>query len=136
MIFFARAHHFVGIVFFALFLLTGAYMLLNFPGLYSGREEIRMMYRATHIYILMSSLVNLMAGNYLLNSTQSKFLILKKYSSSLIMLAPVLFLVAFIYEPADYLIERPVSFWGVVVLVGGVIVHSLLNMKWFNKNAN
>jgi len=92
------------------------------------------MYRATHIYILMSALTNLMAGSYLLQLTQSTFVKLRKFASLLILVTPVLFFVAFIYEPADYLIERPVSFWGVVFLVGGVIIHTLLNMKWINKN--
>ena len=135
MIFFAKAHYLTGIAFFALFLLTGAYMLFNFPELYADREEIRMMYRATHIYILMSALINLMAGSYLLNLKSTNFQSLRKISSLLILVTPILFFIAFIYEPAGYLIERPISFWGVVLLVAGVILHSLLNIKWLNKNA-
>lgn len=94
-----------------------------------------MMYRATHIYILMSALINLMAGNYLLQATQFSFLILRKLASLLILVTPILFFIAFIYEPARYLIERPVSFWAVVFLVAGVILHSFLNIKWLNKSA-
>ena len=135
MIFFAKVHYLTGIAFFALFLLTGAYMLFNFPELYAGREEVRMMYRATHIYILMSALINLMAGSYLVNLKSTNFQSLRKISSLLILVTPILFFIAFIYEPADYLIERPISFWGVVFLVAGVLLHSLLNIKWFNKNA-
>jgi|TARA_B110000908_G_scaffold124470_1_gene145936 hypothetical protein len=133
--FFTQAHFIIGIAFFLLFLLTGAYMILNFPELYNGREEVRMMYRATHIYILMSALINLMAGNYLLQATQFSFLILRKLASLLILVTPILFFIAFIYEPARYLIERPVSFWAVVFLVAGVILHSFLNIKWLNKSA-
>lgn len=133
--FFTQAHFFIGIVFFLLFLLTGAYMILNFPDLYGGREEVRMMYRATHIYILMSALINLMAGSYTLQMTTLSFLILRRLASLLILITPILFFIAFIYEPAEYLIERPVSFWGVLFLLVGVLLHASLNIKWLNKNA-
>jgi hypothetical protein len=131
---FAVTHFAIGIIFFALFLITGAYMIFNFPGLYDGREEIRMMYRATHIYILMSALLNLITGSYLLQSDNLNFLILKKMASLLILLAPVLFFFAFIFEPPEYLVERPISYWGVVFLLVGVMLHALLNIKWLNKD--
>jgi hypothetical protein len=133
--FFTQAHFFIGVGFFLLFLLTGLYMLLNFPEVYNDREEVRMMYRATHIYILMSALINIMTGNYLLQRKDFNFLILSKFASVLILVTPILFFVAFIYEPAEYLIERPVSFWGVIFLLIGVMLHALLNVKWLNKNA-
>ena len=132
---FIQAHFFVGIAFFVLFLLTGVYMILNFPELYEGREEIRMMYRATHIYILMSSLVNLMPGNYLLGISGVNLMAFRKIASLLILVTPLVFFTAFIVEPPEYLIERPIAFWGVVLLVTGVILHTLLNLKWLNRNA-
>ena len=110
-------------------------MIFNFPELYNGREEVRMMYRATHIYILMSALINLMAGNYLVQSTKFSFLILTKFASSLILVTPIMFSIAFMYEPAEYLVNRPISFWAVVFLVVGVLLYTLFNIKWLNKNA-
>ncbi len=94
-----------------------------------------MMYRATHIYLLMSTLINLMAGNYLLHVKQFSFLNLKRFASLLILVTPVLFFIAFIYEPVSYLIERPISFWAVIFLVSGVMLHALLNIKWLKQNA-
>jgi len=132
--FFKRAHIFVGLIFFVLFLLTGAYMIFTFPELYAGREEVRMMYRATHIYILMSALVNLMTGSYLCNVKKPSFLNLKRLASLLILVTPVLFFIAFMFEPPDYLIDRPITFWGVVFLFIGVMLHTLLNIKWLNKD--
>lgn len=125
----AQSHLLVGIVFFILFLLTGVYMALNFPELYSGREEVRMMFRSTHIYLLMSALINLMTGNYLLHAKQTSYSMLTKLASLLIVITPVLFFAAFFIEPQGYAIERPVSFWGVVFLVAGVLLHALLNVK-------
>jgi hypothetical protein len=135
MIRFGKSHILIGILFLVIFLLSGVYMLINFPELYAGREEIRMMFRATHIYILLASLVNLMAGNYLLSKFECRFLQLRRLASSLIIVAPFLFFIAFVIEPPSYLIERPISFWGVVALVAGVILHSILNLKWLHKNA-
>jgi len=94
-----------------------------------------MMYRATHMYILMSALINLMTGSYLLHTKQITFLVVRKISSLLILVTPILFFIAFVYEPPKYLVERPVSFWAVVFLVTGVMLHALLNRKWLNRNA-
>ena len=68
-----RSHLVIGGVFLILFLLTGGYMFTQFPELYQGREEIRMMFRATHIYILMSALVNLMCGLALRGRSYARF---------------------------------------------------------------
>ena len=91
-----KSHFVIGLLFLALFLLSGIYMMFNFPELYVGREEIRMMFRATHIYILMSALVNLMTGNYLRNNSVKSFVKFRRLASSLILVAPFLFFVAFI----------------------------------------
>lgn len=131
---FIRAHFLIGTVFFVLFLLTGAYMANSFPALYHGREEVRMMYRATHIYILMSALINLMAGNFLLQTTQLNLPRLRKIASLLILVTPILFCVAFVIEPPAYLIDRPVTFWAVISLVVGVMLHTVLNIKFAQRN--
>jgi hypothetical protein len=130
-----KSHLIIGTIFIGLFLLTGGYMNLNFPELYGGREEVRMMFRSTHIYILMSALINLMAGNYLTASLNTSFLPLKKLASLLILASPILFFFGFIYEPPEYLIERPFSYWGVISLFVGVLLHTILNIKWLKKNS-
>ncbi len=130
------SHFTVGVLFLVLFLLTGGYMFTNFPELYAGREEVRMMFRSTHIYILMSALINLMVGNYLLNSANIDFLKLKRLASLFILVAPILLFVAFVYEPPEYLIDRPISFWDVISLFVGVLLHTVLNLKQLINNVN
>lgn len=130
---FAILHFVIGLVFLILFLLSGVYMSQNFPELYSGREEIRMMYRATHIYILMSALLNLITGSYLLNLKNPNFVKIRVVASGLIYITPVLFSIAYIYEPPAYLIDRPITFWTVLCLFSGVMLHSLLSLNWFSK---
>ena len=132
----SKGHFFVGVLSLVIFLLTGIYMIVSFPELYEGREEVRMMYRATHIYILMSSLTNLMAGNYLLNRTGGGFAPFRLLASVLVLVSPILFVAAFIVEPPSYLIERPISFWGVLVLLLGVLLHCILNLSILSKYSN
>jgi len=96
------SHFVIGIISLAIFLISGLYMLISFPELYQDREEIRMMYRSSHIYILMSSLINLMVANYLLFFAKNSFLKLRSFASMLILVAPILLVIAFIYEPPGY----------------------------------
>lgn len=123
-----RAHLIVGCLFLLIFLATGVYMLFGFPELFSGREEVRMMYRATHIYILMASLVNLMAANCNQHASSRPLLLFRVFASGLVLISPLLMTVAFWFEPPAYLIDRPISFWGVLTLLLGVLTHSAINV--------
>lgn len=126
-------HTVVGTVVLISFLLTGVTMLIMFPELYAGRQEIRMMYRATHIYLLMSSLINLMAGIYTRSSQDTSFIRIRLFASWCLIVAPAFILVAFFTEPATYAIDRPYSFWGIVLLLAGVVLHSLVTLPWLSR---
>ncbi len=120
-----KAHLGVGILFTLLFLATGVYMLVSFPELYGEREEVRMMYRASHIYLLMSALMNLMAANrHDGGRSQSCFPRLANVASILLLITPFLFVAAFVTEPASYAVERPITFWAVVMLFAAVVLRA------------
>jgi uncharacterized membrane protein YwaF len=125
-----RSHLVIGALFLAIFLLTGVYMFVNFPDLYQGREEVRMMFRATHIYILMAALINILCGTSNVGQCRASFAWLSSVASVLIMLAPVLFVTGFAIEPTEYRLDRPVSFWGVVALLTGVLLRAILCSRW------
>ena len=57
-----RAHLVVGLGFVAVFISTGIFMRLRFPAAYEGDATMRMLYRSAHIYILLSALMNVVAG--------------------------------------------------------------------------
>ena len=129
-----KLHLAVGFFFLLIFLATGSYLFFGFPDLYQGREEIRMMYRATHIYILFAASVNLlMAGG--LKVYDNWLASAQMLSSIAVLLAPLLILAGFIIEPPSYLIERPFTFWGIVLLLVGVLVRSLLHLSWAKGHA-
>ena len=124
-----KCHLVVGFIFLLIFLATGVYMFFSFPDLYKGREEVRMMYRATHIYILFAASVNLlMTGN--LKTYNNWLRNAQMLSSILVLLAPLLIFGGFMTEPQSYLVERPATFWGIVFLFSGVFLRFLLNLSW------
>ena len=129
-----KVHLIIGFLFLLVFLATGAYMFFSFPDLYQGREEIRMMYRGTHIYLLFAASANLlMAGglktydNWLANA--------QVMSSVIVLLAPWWILAGFIIEPPSYLVERPFTFWGIVFLFVGVLLRALLHLSWAKRHS-
>ena len=122
-----QIHIALSITFILVFLGTGVYMLSGFPELYRGREEIRMMYRATHIYILFAALVNLLVGQAI-GEQEHRSKYLQWLASALLILTPFMLTAAFFIEPSGYLIERPISFFAVIFLFAGSLLTSLLNV--------
>ena len=57
-----KTHLILGAVFFALFLISGRYMGQVLPEFTGELDGTRMMYRASHVYLLYASLLNLLAG--------------------------------------------------------------------------
>ena len=72
----ARLHAVVGLLFAAVFVLTGAYMRQEFPPPEEDNAVMRMIFRSTHVYILLGALPNLLLAAYYadsagMNSTKS-----------------------------------------------------------------
>lgn len=130
-----KLHLITGCIFFCLFLATGVYMLLKFPDLYQEKEEVRMMFRSTHIYLLLASLLNIQASNSEphVNGNIAKYG--NCISSCLLIISQPIIFLAFIMEPPAYLIERPFSFFGILFLVIGVILSRLSKSKWLSRHA-
>ncbi|HEV8486938.1 MAG TPA: hypothetical protein VGV87_25560 [Blastocatellia bacterium] len=120
-------HKLTGIVTVLIFLGTGAYMRFNSPALFESDPTVRMMFRSTHIYILLSGLLNLGIGSYLLLSRQRWRRILQLIGSSFVLVAPVLLICAFFYEPSSRSVERPLTLPAMLLLMIGTLSHLLSN---------
>ena len=59
-----KIHLISGLLFFALFLVSGRHMGQVLPAFSGELDGLRMMYRASHVYLLYASLLNLLAGAY------------------------------------------------------------------------
>lgn len=61
----SRFHLVFGILVFIAFAMTGGYMRADFPDKDIIPQELRLLMRSRHIYILFSSLIHLSLGVYL-----------------------------------------------------------------------
>lgn len=111
------------------FLLTGLYMRKNFPEIYGDNQTMRMMFRGSHIYILLVGLLNVALGSYLILSWETWKRILQVIGSVLILAATGMLIYAFFHEPFLSGIHRPVTFKAVIMLLIGVIAHLTGSIK-------
>ena len=100
-------------------------MLWAFPELYGVKEEVRMMFRASHIYVLLASLINFMAANFRYVRASLRLELVFSISSFFIILASVALMGAFVYEPPIYAIDRPITFWAIIMLFSGVLLQTV-----------
>jgi xanthine/uracil permease len=83
------------------------------------------MFRSTHIYILLSGLLNLGIGTYLILSKQKWRRVLQLIGSSFVLVAPPLLICAFFYEPSSRSLERPLTLPAMLLLLIGTLSHVL-----------
>lgn len=101
-----RVHGITGSLTIAVFLATGLYLRSAFPELYGDREAVRFLFRANHVYILFSGLLNIMAA--LIPPASRKPVLQSLGSLALVLSAPV-FIAAFVLEPSQASPMRPVT---------------------------
>ena len=109
----------VGIAGVLAFLATGLYMARNFPAAYASGEEIRYMYRANHVYLLLASLVNVALGCYWPGARSGWRGRLALAGGWLLLAALLVLLAAFFVEPPRGSPERGLTFLGVLLTLLG-----------------
>ena len=114
-----------GIAGFASFLGTGLYMARHFPGAYASGEEIRYLYRANHVYLLLASLVNIALGCYWPGARPGWRGKLAVVGACLLLGALLVLLIAFFVEPPRGSPERGTTFLGVLLTLLGVAAQFL-----------
>lgn len=114
-------HFLVGVLGVLVFLGTGVYMRSGFPELYAGNEALRFMYRASHVYLLFASLVNIVLGVYLVTPRRGWRAVLSRIGSALTVLSPILLCYAFFAEVPTASPERTLTALGVIFSALGVV---------------
>jgi hypothetical protein len=116
-------HIISGSIAIAAFLSTGLFMKLNFPEVYASNESIRFLYRANHVYILFSGLLNLAIGlNFM--PAEIKWKKALQFAGSILLLTGIpVFIWAFFTEPALGTAVRPITARGVFLMVIGTVLH-------------
>ena len=95
---------------------------------YADGEEIRYMYRANHIYLLLASLIGITLGLYWTGARPGWRGKLALVGACLVLAAPVLLACAFFFEPPHGSPDRPITFFGVLFALAGVL------LQWPNRS--
>ena len=116
-------HIIFGLIVFGVFVTTGKFMRVDFPDKDMIPQDLRLLMRSRHIYILFNGLIHLALGVYLQmrpNAWQRAF----QYFGSLLLVASSSFLLwAFIVETYQYQHFSDISRYGIYTSLAGVVAH-------------
>jgi hypothetical protein len=120
-----RFHLIFGLLVVIVFLLTGQYMDRYFNHLEGMADGPRLLYRTRHIFILLAGLLNLGLGTYFRYRELRERRIMQILGSALILVATILLVAAFFYEPKLADLHTPLSHWGMYMIGAGTLLHLL-----------
>lgn len=115
------SHLIVGTAGFIAFVLTGQYMSLVHNYLQGMADGPRLFFRSAHIYLLWSSLLNLLLGCYLTRFTSGAARPLQFLASLAILAGPFLLGFSFFFEQYHPALTRPIGRWTILIAAGGAI---------------
>ena len=100
-----KTHLIVGILGLILFVLQGQYMDLALAHLVGMEDAPRMLFRSSHIYLLLAALLNVVLGVYMRGNIRFLIPELQLVVSSIVLVAPFALLAGFFLEPhlADFM---------------------------------
>ena len=118
-------HLVLGLLLFVIFTQTGSYMRADFPDKEAIPQELRLLMRSRHIYILFSALIHLALGAYMRMSSRTPQRLMQ-YAGSLILTASSVLLVwAFVTETYSLQHFSDISRYGIYTALAGVGLHLL-----------
>jgi hypothetical protein len=112
----------VGVAGIAGFLLTGQYMDKVHDHLRGMEDAQRLLFRSTHIYLLLGSLVNLALGLYSRPGAGWRHW-MRLVGSLLVVTAPFVQAIAFFTEPWLSGLQRPYTGPAIYACYGGMLLH-------------
>lgn len=118
-----RAHLVIGIFLFAVFLTTGQLMRANFPDKDVIPQELRLLMRSRHIYILYCAFLHILLGVYLRVRPDGWRKLVQYAGSAVLIVAGVLLVWAFIAETYAYARFSEISRFGIYTSLAGVALH-------------
>jgi len=113
----------MGLLVFVMFVVTGQYMSLDFPDKDAMSQELRVLMRSRHIYILFSALIHLVLGVYIQISLPRWRQILQYSGSVVLLFSSALLVWAFFAETYSTQHNSSISFFGIIFSLAGVGLH-------------
>lgn len=120
-----RLHLMTGLVGVVAFLASGQYMDLAHDHLRGMDDATRLLFRSTHIYLLLTSLLNLALGLYAVDAPAGWRRRLRCAGSLLVLAAPPLLVAGFLREPWLSGLDRPFSRPALYGSLAGMLLHLL-----------
>lgn len=118
-----RFHLIFGLILFIVFLITGRFMRTDFPDKEAIDQELRILMRSRHIYILFSSLIHLVLGIYLSIRPKPLSKAFQYFGSFSLTFSSFLLVWAFISETYGTRHFSDLSRFGIYSALAGVISH-------------
>lgn len=122
-----KIHLWIGVIGLILFLLSGQYFKHALGGLQGLENTPRLLLRTSHVYLFLTSIINLVFGLYYVQPEKIRWFTI--YNQSLIMLAPFFVGYSFVFETITNTgINRPFTLIGMVLIlawVGNIIIGKL-----------
>lgn len=117
-----KIHLISGITVMIIFALTGQYMIDTLDLQNTDFDAQRMMYRASHIYLLWAGAVNTLLGCYWVKAQGRILVKIQLLASGFIVLSQVILLLAFYFEPPVIDQDRLLTVSGCISLLAGVVL--------------
>jgi ABC-type Fe3+ transport system permease subunit len=120
-------HLLVGLGSVALFLATGQYMHHVHDHLANTPDAPRLLFRSSHIYLLLAALCNVALGLYLRRHGTRLGRSLQAVGSLMLLVAPLAFAYSFFVESTQDGIDRSIAGLGAYLSLFGMSLHALSN---------
>jgi hypothetical protein len=132
----AYLHLIFGILLFIVFAVTGKFMRWDFPDKEIIPQDLRILMRSRHIYILFSALIHLVLGVYLQISAKTWRKVLQMLGSTLLIIASGLLIWGFVYDTYYAKTFSDVARFGIYLSLGGVAFHLIGGFKGRNPHVS
>ena len=116
-------HLIFGLAVFVVFVTTGKYMRIDFPDKEIIPQDLRLLMRSRHIYILFNGLIHLALGIYLQIRPAVWRSVFQYLGSSLLVVSSGLLLWGFIFETYVSQHFSDISRYGIYTSLAGIIAH-------------
>ena len=125
-----KVHLLAGLLGLVVFVLQGQDMDLEHEHLAGMADAPRMLYRSSHIYLLLVSITNVVIGAYYSKDVPVVPAPVQALVSGVLLASPVALLAGFFLEPGLQELSRPFSRPALYALFGTAIILALAKLFW------
>jgi len=122
-------HLAIGIICFFVFTTTGSYMRADFPDKDAIPQELRILMRSRHIYILFSALIHLALGVYFQLRPERWRKVVQVAGSIVLLISTVYLVRAFVVETYSTQHFTDLSRSGIYASLAGIVLHLIGGLR-------